>query len=177
MADKYNTFWRRFFAGLLDAVVLTPIGLLIVFTQTNNVLSLIFGTVVMHSISYTYNVFFHWHSGQTYGKKWMNIRVVDKEESRLLTLEQSFKRDSIYILLETIGVMIISFQIVQLGRMPSDKALITQIIDWLATIWFLLELATMLTNEKRRALHDLLANSVVIKEEYWTGPERQADVS
>jgi len=29
-----------------------------------------------------------------------------------------------------------------------------------------------MTNDKRRALHDLLADSVVIKDEYWTGTER-----
>jgi hypothetical protein len=29
--------------------------------------------------------------------------------------------------------------------------------------WFLLELATMFTNSKRRAFHDLIANTVVVR--------------
>lgn len=44
--------------------------------------------------------------------------------------------------------------------------------DWLGTIWFLLEIVTLMTNDKRRAFHDLIANSVVIKDEYWSGKER-----
>jgi uncharacterized RDD family membrane protein YckC len=40
-------------------------------------------------------------------------------------------------------------------------------LDWLATLWFLLEIATMLTNEKRRAVHDFIAGSVVIRDEFW----------
>ncbi|MFL6264288.1 MAG: hypothetical protein ACJ76Y_31765 [Thermoanaerobaculia bacterium] len=31
--------------------------------------------------------------------------------------------------------------------------------------WFLLEVTTALTNQKRRALHDLIAGTVVVREE------------
>lgn len=172
MTDKYDTFWRRFVAGLLDGIVLVPIGLIITLTQTDNILNLIFGTVVMHTVVYAYSVFFHWRSGQTFGKKWTNIRVVDKAETRLLTFEQSFRRDSIPIFLETIGILFISFQIVKIGHLPPKNSLITQIVDWLGVLWFVLEIVTMMTNDKRRALHDLLADSVVIREEYWTRGER-----
>lgn len=172
MVDKYDTFWRRFFAGLLDGIVLVPIGLLITFTQTHSILNLIFGTIVMHSIVYIYSVYFHYYSGQTYGKKWMNLRVVDKDEKQLLTFEQSLKRDSIPIILETIGILFICTQIIKIGHLPSKTSMMMQIIDWLGTIWFIIEIGTMMTNDKRRAFHDLLADSVVIKEEYWTGQER-----
>jgi len=168
MNDKYDTFWRRFFAGLLDALVLTPLGLLFTFIRTDNVFVLILVTIIMYSSVYVYEVFFHWRTGQTLGKKWMNIRVVNEDESRLLTFKQSFKRDSIYIFMETIGILALSVQILRLGHLPSNDSLVTQIVDWLGTIWFFTEIVTMLTNNKRRALHDILADSVVIKEEYWT---------
>ena len=32
-----------------------------------------------------------------------------------------------------------------------------------AGIWFMLEIITMLLNEKRRALHDLIAGTVVVR--------------
>jgi uncharacterized RDD family membrane protein YckC len=169
MLDKYDTFWRRFYAGLLDGLVLLPIGILVALIQGDNVLSLVLGMIIMHSAVYVYSVYFHYYSGQTLGKKWMNLRVVDKNEQQLLTFEQSLKRDSIPIFLETIGILFISFQIIKLGYMPSRDSLITQMTDWLGVIWFILEIVTMMTNDKRRALHDLLANSVVIKNEYWTG--------
>ncbi len=172
MEDKYDTFWRRFFAGILDGMVLVPIGLLIALTRTDNIINIVLGTISMNLIAYMYSVFFHYHSGQTYGKKWMNIRVVDKDEKQLLTFEQSFKRDSIPILLETIGILFICISIIKIGELPSKHSWLNQMTEWLGTIWFILEIVTMMTNDKRRAFHDLLANSVVIKDEYWSGKER-----
>ena len=36
-------------------------------------------------------------------------------------------------------------------------------IGWGGLVWSLLEIATMLTNSKRRALHDLIAGTVVVR--------------
>ena len=42
---------------------------------------------------------------------------------------------------------------------------------WLLAIvpglWFLAEVVTMLTNEKRRALHDYIAGTVVVRTNIW----------
>lgn len=163
--DKYDTFFRRFFAGMLDGFVLFPLVFLTQF-MTGNKFSLIVGAILSHTAYYVYSIYFHWQSGQTLGKKWMGIRVVDKEETRLLTLEQAFMRDSIYVLINTVGLLGVLLQIITssfnfLGSISS------QVLDWLGFAWFWLEVITMMTNDKRRALHDQLAGSVVIKEEYW----------
>lgn len=97
----------------------------------------------------------------------MDIRVVDQSETRLLTLKQSFMRDGIYILLETIGMVILIIKIIELGHYPIGNSGIEYYLDWLSTLWLLLEIGTMLTNERRRAVHDIIAGSVVIKEEFW----------
>lgn len=144
--DKYDTFSGRFFAGLLDGLVLLPVGLLASF-MTGNKFSLIVGTVISYTAYYVYNIYFHWKTGQTLGKKWMGIRVVDKDETRLLTLEQSFMRDSIYVLMNTVGLLIVLYQIItedysRLGRIT------IQALDWLGFVWFFLEVITMMTNDK-----------------------------
>jgi uncharacterized RDD family membrane protein YckC len=97
----------------------------------------------------------------------MGIRVIDKSEVRLLTLKQSFMRDSIYMILEVIGLVILVSQIIALGEYPLDGSAIKSYLDWLSMLWFLLEIATMLTNRRRRAIHDFLAGSVVIRDEFW----------
>lgn len=166
--DKYQTFWRRFFAGLIDGIIFVPIGFIdYLLLDSSNMILLITGTTFSYSIFYIYTVYFHWSTGQTLGKKWMDIRVVDKSETKLLTFQQSFMRDSIYILLETTGLMVLIFQIIELGQYPIEDNIVRDYLEWLATIWFLLEIATMLINERRRAIHDMLAGSVVIKEEFW----------
>jgi uncharacterized RDD family membrane protein YckC len=40
---------------------------------------------------------------------------------------------------------------------------IAYISDNFANIWFILEILTMFTNKKRRAFHDYLAGSVVVR--------------
>jgi uncharacterized RDD family membrane protein YckC len=163
--DKYDTFIGRFFAGLLDGLVLLPVGLLASF-MTGDKFSLIIGAVISYTAYYVYSIYFHWQSGQTLGKKWMGIRVVDKNETRLLTLEQAFMRDSVYVLISTIGLFLALFQIIT-SRYNFLSSMVDQVLDWFGLVWFFLEVITMMTNDKRRALHDQLAGSVVIKEEYW----------
>jgi uncharacterized RDD family membrane protein YckC len=99
--DKYETFWRRFFAGLIDALVFVPLGLLnYLILNSDNSIVLTLWTFFFNSAWYIYTVYFHWSTGQTWGKAWMDIRVVDRSETKLLTLRQSFMRDCIYIGLE-----------------------------------------------------------------------------
>jgi uncharacterized RDD family membrane protein YckC len=168
LMDRYDTFSRRFFAGLIDGLIFLPIGLLDYFIiDSGNILILTLGAIFSYSAFYVYTVYFHWTTGQTVGKKWMDVRVIDKSETRLLSLKQSFMRDSIYILLETIGLIILVSRIVQLGQYPLGESVIESYLDWLTTLWFLLEIGTMLTNERRRAIHDILADSVVVKDEFW----------
>jgi uncharacterized RDD family membrane protein YckC len=37
------------------------------------------------------------------------------------------------------------------------------LLTWAGAIWLFLEMTTMLTNSKRRALHDMLAKTVVVR--------------
>jgi uncharacterized RDD family membrane protein YckC len=166
--EKYDTFSRRFFAGLIDGVIFVPIGLLdYLITNSEDTFILTMGAVFSYSSFYFYTIYFHWASGQTLGKKWMDVRVIDKSETKLLTLKQAFMRDSIYIVLEMIGLIVLISKIIQLGEYPFRESIINYYLNWLTTLWFVLEIASMLTNEKRRAIHDFLAGSVVIRDEYW----------
>ena len=168
LTDKYDTFWSRFFAGLLDGIILFPVSFVADnLKRSESSFVIVMGLFMSYSIFYFYSVGLHWYSGQTIGKKWMNIRVVDQSENKLMTLQQSFLRDSVYIVLETLGLIVLSIQILRLGHYPYDPSPIMTYLAWLGTAWFLLEIFSMLTNNKRRAFHDFIANSVVIKENYW----------
>jgi uncharacterized RDD family membrane protein YckC len=166
--DKYNTFWRRFAAGFIDGLILIPISAIGTFAKYSSYEGIIVaGMFITHAIIFFYSVGLHWYSGQTLGKKWMDIRVVDIDEDKLLTFEQAFRRDLVYIFLKTVGLIIISVQIFKLGYYPPESSIVKIFLSWLSVAWFLLEIITMLTDDKNRAFHDIMANSVVIKEEYW----------
>jgi uncharacterized RDD family membrane protein YckC len=51
-------------------------------------------------------------------------------------------------------------------RFASDApSLSDQVTSWIFTFWNVAEIVTMLTTAKRRALHDLIAGSVVVRTE------------
>ena len=53
---------------------------------------------------------------------------------------------------------------------PSDMNIMLKAFLSISLLWFLLELITMLTNKKRRAIHDYIAGSVVIRYEVDDSP-------
>jgi len=182
MNEKYQTFWRRFFAGIVDGFVLMPLGYLLNLSppsilELNGISDtayMLFTTVLWHASVYTYSIVLHWKYGQTLGKRLCNVRVVDVSETRLLTLDQAFRRDSIPITLAAIGIMMSAFMVFTgefwLGVVASG------LLGSVDFIWFLLEIITMATNDKRRAFHDYIAGSVVVQDEYWHGARSQDDV-
>lgn len=164
--EKYNTFWGRFWAGFIDSLILAPIGFLdLYFLTPNRHIGLVMTWVaISYSIFFIYSIYFHWKTGQTIGKMLTNVRVMDVSEERGLTLKQAFLRDSIYIVIQIIGMILILINIWRIGEF-SEYGIepYNTYLNYLSLIWFLLEIVTMLSNEKRRAFHDKIANTVVVK--------------
>jgi uncharacterized RDD family membrane protein YckC len=166
--NKYNTFARRFVAGIIDWFVLIPISYLDEFIiESDNIFLVSLVLSLIHCGFFIYSVLLHWSTGQTLGKKWMDVRVVDKSETTLLSLKQSLMRDCFYIITETIGLIVIINEVIEIGYYPTGEFEIEGYLMWFGLIWFLLEIVTMWSNDKRRALHDFLAGSVVVRDEFW----------
>jgi uncharacterized RDD family membrane protein YckC len=106
----------------------------------------------------------HGTRGQTLGKMACNVIVLDVSEQRL-NMRQAVLRDILGVILLPIGLAIDIPRIVK-GidvSIAGDLTTIDWIINYAAFGWFLIEIVTMLTNSKRRALHDFIAGSVVIR--------------
>lgn len=164
--ERYRTFWERFWAGFVDGLVFVPIGLL------NNYISkhaqpgvLLICWAIFQSLTVLgYSILMHARYGQTVGKMFMGVKVWDVSESRLPSLKQAFLRDIGNVVPNVAGLVYLVFLMVshqytnpnqQLHNLPGE------IIGWAGSVWFLLEVVTMLTNQKRRALHDFIARTVV----------------
>jgi len=157
MDDKYKTFWSRLWAGILDGLVLGFTLMGISFFIPNLGLFQGLQAELMVVAPTLYFTICHWRFGQTWGKKLNHIVVLDVSEKKLLNFHQALSR-------EIVGWLeILNFIFPYINRV---FPLITIILGWLAALWFPIEVITMLSNKKRRALHDLLANSVVVREKY-----------
>ena len=153
-ARRYRTTLPRFFAGLADQAVLFPIHLLLALAAPW--LSLYLLALLQIIVDTTYSILLHARYGQTVGKRVCRIRIVDHLTGTQISLNQALLRDS--------GLLIgLFYAVAVLKGEDFDPNHLTGTVALVAGIWFMLEIITMLLNEKRRALHDLIAGTVVVR--------------
>lgn len=164
--DRYHTFWNRFFALIIDGLVLKPLDWLdssIVNSAASSESIMLWGVFYSLAVVFYYIVM-HANFGKTIGKMITGITVLDVSEKRTVSFYQACLRDIVPIILIPISIHIY-YQIAYFG------ATLESLSDepWFALLgfgliaWGLLEIVSMLLNDKRRAVHDLLAGSVVVK--------------
>jgi uncharacterized RDD family membrane protein YckC len=166
--DKYQTVWQRFWAGFVDGLVFLPITLFddYLSAPTRGPFILISWAIVSYSAYWLYSVSLHARYGQTLGKKAMHIKVMDAAEERIPSLAQAFLRDSGYIVVNVASMLYFIYVVIShryVSGTEQINSLPGKVLAFASLGWFLLEIITMLMNSKRRALHDLIANTVVLK--------------
>lgn len=161
---KYHTGLKRLGAAIIDSIIFTPLLFadLWVLNQTDNVWIIFAWTVFNASLYFLYSIFFHYRFGRTIGKWIVGIKVVDVSETKMLSLKQAFLRDSVYVILQLTGFLYFLYKVAQTGDIDIIIMDYRNFIDYSFLCWMAIELISMLTNAKRRAIHDLLAGSVVI---------------
>jgi len=95
----------------------------------------------------------------------MHVKVMDVSEERIPSLAQAFLRDAGFIATNTFSLvyfvyLVVTHQYVD-ARQQTDT-LPGIILTYAGSGWFLLEIITMFTNAKRRAVHDFIAKTVVV---------------
>ncbi len=170
---KYQTFWPRVGAGFIDAIIFYPFALIakLVIYKSDSSFLVIFWDQFHAWAWIAYSVLMHGYKGQTLGKMVCKVRVLDITENQL-SLRQAFMRDivliisniifSIYVFLNTSNyISIITGKAKDLSVIP----VWFWILAMAGLIWTFLEVITMLTNKKRRAIHDFIAGSVVKRDD------------
>lgn len=162
MEYKYKTGGARFWAALIDGLIFLPLVLTerLLILPTENKVGFILWQIFCVILSCGYSVIMHAKYGQTLGKMVLKVKLVDVSELESVTLNQAFMRD-------IVGIVVTFFSLIYLVVSLSSMQLITEHYDdflkpW-AFYWLLIELITMLTNSKRRAVHDFIAGTVVIR--------------
>ena len=102
-------------------------------------------------------------TGQTLGKQAMGIRIVTFPEEQQITYKQAFIRELPYALLLALGILLDLIKIIIPGVIPGFLLWpLEAMSNNGALLWFIIEFATMLSNDMRRAAHDLIAKTVVV---------------
>ena len=176
VALKYRTFWPRFWAALIDTGIFIPLVLGSHWIFRADTPQSVRGAWFLFSTfsGVAYSIFFHARWGQTIGKRLMGVVLRDVSEAPL-SLGQAVVRDFLPLVFAAHGA--VSFAPMAFaGKNPFD--LQPDVVDtgflWFVELWTVLEVLTMLTNSRRRALHDLIARSVVVRVSELDPKERAA---
>jgi uncharacterized RDD family membrane protein YckC len=165
---RYHTFWPRVGAAFIDGLVLLPLTWIL---QPNTYEVKAPAVVVVLTalgclIPVLYSVLLHAHYGQTWGKMAVGVKVMNVEESRIPTLWEAFLRDIGEIALDLAGLVYLVGLVISGHYTVGDeyKSSFWDTLMWAGAAWSILEVVTMLTNRKRRAIHDFIAGTVVVSE-------------
>ncbi len=175
LALRYRTFGPRFWAGDVDSAVLWPVTTLICFLASREApLPVSLFIWFISSFYYlAYSITLHAKYGQTVGKMACKVRVVDFKTEENISWRQALLRDSVPLFI-TIVICAQELFLLCSGKLRAadlnntpdpHQALGTyyQFIFLTLFLWFCAELVTMLTNKKRRAIHDFIAGTVVVR--------------
>ena len=153
---RYRTTVPRFWAGVVDQAVLFPSTFLLDLAAAWLSPYLL---ALMHILINTaYSILMHARYGQTIGKCVCKIKIIDHLTGTRINLNQSALRDS-----GLLSGLLYAVAALKGEDIRPDELTLTGAASMVAGTWFVLEIITMLLNKKRRALHDLIAGTVVVR--------------
>jgi uncharacterized RDD family membrane protein YckC len=152
-------------AAVIDGIIFLPVLFVEdLILRSVGTRALIFAGVTFFALlPILYSIMLHFRFGQTYGKWVVGVRVLNSSETKKMTLQQAILRDSVPLVVQLGGLCYYLSAIlkpIQQNDIINDY---NRFGETLLFVWTVLELSTMLINSKRRAIHDFLANSVVVR--------------
>lgn len=161
--EKYRTLLPRFCAIILDIILLLPLSIIAELIKSAELSReakfALF--LALNLAQTTYFIVMHGLFGQTVGKMLMKVKVLDVSESAI-KFRQAFIRD-LPQLLFTIGSFIFLYPLSPDEIDPNSPDYWKNPIFILMFVWGVSDAFAVLTNDKRRALHDYLAGTVVVR--------------
>jgi uncharacterized RDD family membrane protein YckC len=171
----YAGFWPRLGSLLLDAIVMLPIIALVLWGSSRFRLFELYYFLPGTLFGLFYSVYLVRRFGGTPGKLLMGIRI-RKLDGESVGYREAFLRyvvDFVFGVLTCVALLFPLFHMTDaeyhsLSFMERSKRVIELAPPWYKplqraqTVWFWGELIVLLTNRKRRALHDFIAGTVVV---------------
>jgi len=158
VAKEYRTGWRRAGAAIADSILLLPVGVLLTEFAYGSGEYWLRTTAYISAVClpYVYSIVMHALRGQTVGKMLFRILVRDVTLQRI-RFSNAVRRDLVPVV-ATVAILVAEY--------TAEDPLLDQlavIVNSLFLVWTALELLTMLFSDRRRALHDVIGGTVVVR--------------
>jgi uncharacterized RDD family membrane protein YckC len=172
---RYGGFWRRFGALWLDVLFQAPLTVLVLWADSCSRLFSIWYCLPGLMIGLVYNVYLVKRFGGTPGKLVAGLRIAKVDGSKIGYREAFLRYLPEFVLgsLLTVALMLPTMamtdaEYLSLGFMQRSLKIVSlapswyRPVQWLQNIWVWGEFLVLLTNKKRRAIHDFIAGTVVL---------------
>ena len=167
---KYLTFWPRFWSGAVDSQLILQLETILPNERQPDTPSwlIVIIFLILYADKWTYSICLHGWYGQTVGKMITKVKVVGAKTEVRISFRHAVLRDCVPVLAL---LPLAAYELHQLALGSSIADLIADsdeltFREWTTYgihIWLVAEFITMLTNDKRRAIHDLIAGTVVVR--------------
>ncbi len=173
----YAGFWKRLCAGAVDTIVIVPLNLLSLWLGGfDRILAI--GIAIPASLLFAmYNVWFNARFGGTLGKLAVGIRVV-KPNGTHIGWSEAWKRSAVDLVFAIIFLTFTVWALLQVNpeqyaSMGLTRNELLKMHPWfsdrfimLSDIWIWSEMLVLLFNHRKRAIHDFIANTIVVMKEF-----------
>jgi uncharacterized RDD family membrane protein YckC len=175
---SYSSFGQRLGAYLIDFLLLLPLFALQFWASGQSRAVAMAATLLVSVAFVLYRVYCHAVWGQTVGKRVAKLRV-QRLTGEPIGWRESWLRSSVEIALTALTLVaqmmalaaIPEAEYAGLDMMQRESNLQVYTPEWaghvmtLSGVWYIASLVTILVNDQRRTLHDLIAGTVVARTE------------
>jgi uncharacterized RDD family membrane protein YckC len=174
----YPGFWLRLGSFFLDGLILSPAILLNMYLNSQGKFFSFYALIPFQLFYLVYYVCFVKIYGGTPAKLILGLKII-KTTDEAIEWRTSLIRYSPYLILGSIFVAEHSYCLLKADDIVyksltwghQTKYLLSfsplhHSVFWVEQIWFGADIIVLIVNKRRRALHDLLAGTVVVKTKY-----------
>lgn len=182
-------FGLRLASLLLDMVILVPVILIILHLNSGNLNTYYYTLIPNLLLNLFYNVYLPKKYGGTPGKLIVGIQII-KIDGQPIGWKEAFLRHLVVFLLTIYASISMLSAISQADEatfeslswlqqsqyLMSLTPILFTVYTWFNNIWTWGELIVLLTNSKKRAAHDYIAGTVIVKKDYVEKIRHEIDV-
>jgi uncharacterized RDD family membrane protein YckC len=175
----YAGFWIRFGSLLLDILIIMPVVFIFLYLNGLSKNACFYTVIPFLIFHFWYNIYLVQKNGGTPGKLISGITIL-KTDGTDLTWREAILRHivsfSLTIFISIITIIALSQSDTEyyesLNWMKKQQYLMTllpvyfSVNTWASNIWTYSELFVLLFNKRKRALHDFIAETVIVRTKY-----------
>jgi uncharacterized RDD family membrane protein YckC len=171
----YSTIGARFLALVIDGLILMAVMVGLLFIQNIDKNMYFVTAAIQLGFLLFYDVYLVQSSGATPGKRVMGLKIV-KLDGTAAGWNEAFIRYLPTLLITVFGQVLVLMAVInidadyfqelgwleRLGAVGEGDAFLSSIHQYINIGWVLVDTVPFFVNSNRRALHDMIANTIVI---------------